>query len=999
MDNCRVLISNLLLVILSLCCCMIVVADDTDIFLGDGSSAVGAPNVLFIIDNSGSMIKNPARDAAGNEIAATRWELLVAGLKDILTSSVSTGINVGFMRLADQGAIEYPVVPLNATTLPILNSVVDKMLPWEKQQTRIVGAFFEAQRYFAGKAVSGGLSRNGKVWKGESVWRVSHPDSYNTGASHVLPAGCSVSDFQNIACKDETIAPIPTPLYKSPITSDCQSNHIILLSDGKPSGTVSSLEADIEALIGKQCNGDAPLFPDELCGRSLVEWMASNPANPSFSNSKIFIHTIAYNLFNGDTDEEGAIPFLMDLANLGKGNFYSTYTQSDVKEAILKTLNDIKLIDKPATFTAASVSVNQFNRLAHRNELYFSMFKPSLEPRWAGNLKRYQLGGSPLAIQDQSATNAVDPTTGFFKDTSKSFWSTGTDGDKVELGGAASKLPTPAARKLVTYLAGAPFPSNDLTNMVNSIDPSNTAITSSALLAADATERTQLLNWIRGVDVLDENKNGSTSDARQHLGDPLHSAPVTVTYGGTEANPDISIFVGTNEGFLHAIDAADGKERFAFMPETLLKNIKPQMDNISAQPHIFGMDGSPVVWRHDDNSDQQIKVVDNDFVYVYAGMRRGGRNYYALDVSDRNKPQLLWQIKGGSGDFQNLGQTWSTPIKTRVKIGAAITDVLLFAGGYDPVVDANPTNRVNATMGNAIYMVDAKTGARLWMAGNTVANADGLKLPAMKYAIPSNLEVVDSNLDGLADTIFVGDLGGQIWRFDIQHGSTAASTRVKGGMVASLAADGIGPNNRRFFFKPDISFVANNGSIQMVLAMGSGSLVEPLSSVTQDRFYVFQVPGGSNAPDYATLTPLTEAGFIDRTDTVSGPVASTSWFIRMDGAGEKVLAPSLTINQKVIFTTYIPAPVAACSLTQGKARYFVMNLINGNPVRDMDADGDIDKLDRSQFLATTVIASQPQVLFGEGGEAAATAGPNILGVDLGIDDKLRRSYWYKQPTP
>ncbi len=488
MHNYRVLaLINGLMMIGVLCSCLTVVADDTDIFLGDGSGGAGGANVLFIIDNSGSMIKNPAKDADGNKIADTRWELLVAGLKDILTSSVGTGINVGFMRFAKQGAIEYPVGPLNATTLPTLTSVVDKIKPWETQQTRIVGALFEAHQYFAGKAVSGGLSRGGREYNGESVWRVSHPDSYNTGGSHVLPAGCSVSDFQNIACKDEEIAPIPTPLYLSPITSDCQSNHIILLSDGKPSHEASSdLEDNIEALIGKQCDGDTAGFPEQLCGRSLVEWMASNPANPSFSNSKIFIHTIAYNLFIGDPQENGAIPFLNDLAQLGKGNFLTAYTQSDVKEAILKTLNDIKLIDKPATFTAASVSVNQFNRLAHRNDLYFSMFKPSQEPRWAGNIKRYQLGGSPLAIQDQSARDAVDPTTGFFKDTSKSFWSTVTDGDKVELGGAASQLPNPVDRKLYTYLSKAKNPSRDLTKPFNHIKFKNDEITSGKLLAADA---------------------------------------------------------------------------------------------------------------------------------------------------------------------------------------------------------------------------------------------------------------------------------------------------------------------------------------------------------------------------------------------------------------------------------------------------------------------------------------------------------------------------------
>src|SRR5207302_4300883 len=90
--------------------------------------------------------------------------------------------------------------------------------------------------------------------------------------------------------------------------------------------------------------------------------------------------------------------------------------------------------------------------------------------------------------------------------------------------------------------------------------------------------------------------------------------------------------------------------------------------------------------------------------------------------------------------------------------------VLLFAGGYD----TNQDNAIPAgtdSTGNAIYMVDPLTGSRIWWAGSD-SHAD-LVLAQMKYSIPSDLMIEDTNGDGLIDRIYVGDMGGQLWRIDL----------------------------------------------------------------------------------------------------------------------------------------------------------------------------------------------------------------------------------------
>jgi type IV pilus assembly protein PilY1 len=960
-------------------------ADDTDIFFGNAVQS----NVLFILDNSASMAEQ-VKDAQGNGTGITRIDAVKQAFP-VIINGLDKNVRIGLMRLNSESSVAYPVSTLDpASTTELKNLVKDLSVVWG---TAITNSLWEAHQYYAGGAVDHGRSRfrNGS-WN--SKYRVSHPDSYDTGADHKLPAGCKVSDLGAEACASEEIK--GNPKYITPITSNCQTNHIVLLTDG---AAVTNFSQDrIDGLVGgNNCQSDVPKDgrKDEACARTLVKWMAENVVNPKFSNSTIRLHTIAFNL-----SQPHAVTFLQDLAVRGKGTFHTADSASQLQAVFENLFFDV--IDTSNTFAPASAGVNQFNRLKHQNKLYFSVFKPSASPRWSGNLKGYQLAGDPLTIKDKNNREAIDASTGFFKTTSTSFWSESADGNEAALGGAASKLKNPDRRKLWTNIV-----SPALNNAKNRIAPDNTEMTDALLNAADSAEKIKLLNWIRGIDVNDENGNGSTTEARLHMGAPIHSAPAMVTYGGTKEEPDISIFLGTSEGFLHAIEAKSGEEQFAFMPKSLLKNIKPQMINSSSQRYASGMDGSPVIWRQDKDQDNEIESGENDFVRLYMGMRRGGRDYYALDVTNRNNPRVLWQIEGGAGDgvFAALGQTWSTPVKARVKIGTVIKDVLLFAGGFDETVDGKPNQAVEVSMGNAIYMVDAQTGARLWMASKVVDSGAGLALTEMKYAIPSPLQVVDINHDGLADQFYVGDLGGQIWRFDVRHGMTKPADLVKGGLIASLGSNdhsiANNPNQRRFFAAPDLSTAVQDGTGLLVLAIGSGSMIDPKSTSTQDRFYVLKFPLG-DMPDYATLTPITEANLTDRTDTINNlPVSASGWYIKMQDIGEKVLASSLTVDHQLIFTSYTPANTSAtnCQAATGYGRYYLVDVANGNPKTDMNADGDLDQQDRFRRLKSSSIPSRPGLLFPEDSNTAKMPiGTELPPINSNVSTDLKSVYCYQRTS-
>jgi type IV pilus assembly protein PilY1 len=247
---------------------------------------------------------------------------------------------------------------------------------------------------------------------------------------------------------------------------------------------------------------------------------------------------------------------------------------------------------------------------------------------------------------------------------------------------------------MYTYTA-ATAPSNvDLTLADHLFNETNALVTKSMLGNGGMTDayRTSLMQWARGVDLFDVDEDGDTTDARRRMGDPLHSNPVVVNYGGTDANPDITLFIATNEGLLHAIDTTDGSEVFSFIPQELLPNLDILYNNSGANAHPYGLDGPLTAWAKDVNNNGVLQdsggnTETGEHAYLYVGMRRGGNNYYALNVTDRSAPELKWMIQGGTGNFGQLAQTWSKMELASIKSSGSKRTVLIFGGGYDPLED------------------------------------------------------------------------------------------------------------------------------------------------------------------------------------------------------------------------------------------------------------------------------------------------------------------------
>jgi type IV pilus assembly protein PilY1 len=273
-----------------------------------------------------------------------------------------------------------------------------------------------------------------------------------------------------------------------------------------------------------------------------------------------------------------------------------------------------------------------------------------------------------------------------------------------------------------------------LTHSSNAFTTSNALITPGLLgLGSDPVARDKLIQFVHGYDAYGANPN----EVRDWiLGAFLHSRPLIVHYASQSV-----IYVGSNDGMLHAFDDGTGQELWGFIPPNLLNKLQA----LHADVLENFVDGSIKAYIKY-NTDGSI----NRVILIF-GERRGGNHYYALDVTNPMAPQYLWKISPDMFDYAELGQTWSNPNIGKIAYGAGEKWVAFIGGGYDDNQD-NDTPGAD-TKGRAIYVVDV-------INGSLVKRFSHAENASMTYSIPSDISRVDTNGDGKIDRLYVGDMGG-----------------------------------------------------------------------------------------------------------------------------------------------------------------------------------------------------------------------------------------------
>lgn len=843
----------------------------------------------------------------------------------------------------------------------------------------------------------------------------------------IIPTEVSSCDRERFQCDEvaNNATIVANATYVSPITNQCQSNAIVLLSDGQPfvdnDADTDATRASVKTLIGRATDC-APIagqvlpetadnsLADGRCGPELAEFLATVDQSDAVDGDNVInTYTVGFGVESNPEAEN----YLKSLASSGGGSYFPASGTDSLISAFKSIIESVTATAR--SFAAPVYTVDTDSLLAHSNDIYLPLFENSSLPGWKGNIKKFKLNAAG-EIVDRTGALAIDGQ-GVLKATAVDFWtdtasSVDIDSNPVTSGGFANRI-DPSARKLLTE-------NNSGLVALNASNVSKTQLGDAGM--ADAY-RDQLIAYIQGYDA-----DGVT--ARGEMGDILHSKPTVVSYTNQQV-----LFFGTNEGYLHAIDASDssatgsgGTEKFAYMPSALLKNIDGLLKNTELTgplKRIYGVDGTMTVWVNDKNKNGKVDTADGDTAYLYFGLRRGGSAYYALNISNPDNPSLLWKIDN-TGDFSQLGESWSKPVlgKLRYKKSGSVVleDVLVFGGGYDNRMDEetlSARSALSTTKGNGVYIVNARTGDLIW--SYTGGN--------LQHSVPGNIRVLDMDSNGSIDRLYFGDTGGNIWRVDLNADDVDSDASlydvVNDARVSKLASlGGSGADYRKFFYEPDVAFFKHNGRYVLVLSIGSGYRSHPMNNTISDRFYVLYDENVLNIPETAPAA-LTDADLISSVTLAGKDFLTTThkgWYKDLTvGQGEKVLASAVTFLNKIIFTTFTKTDTvtstgvgdSCTSLTSTQTQAYVLDLMTASPTVDLDDDGVITAADEYAVISHGDILDSPQLVFNEPSNCTTEGcnqyvdirvGKSLLplvdentvdgNVDLG--DFLPKVYWINQ---
>lgn len=573
----------------------------------------------------------------------------------------------------------------------------------------------------------------------------------------------------------------------------CQKNFVIVLTSGFSSedGTsdnqsVPSILADFDGDnnsdgIGEgniSIDGVVSAIPHNMNGTSHLDdvayYLRTNDvvysATPSFKNLSTYTVGIQSGplsrafLINTSNNGNGALN-LYDASDPEYGAYhFEADSPEDIGESLLGALNNI--LSKTTTFTAPVVPVT---RTMSGKTIYLSFFRPAEGLFWEGDVRKFALDSSNQII-DAYGNPATWPN-GAMRENAVPIWSTRDWSETMHH----------STREIVTYLGEANL--NDAGNAFT-IDNVTAAQLGNPVTAANVDDSSRIIAFVRGADAYDEDGDTVLDENRQVVtADSLHGKPVVFTFvhQSAEGDPQIDsaetrVFFGANDGMLHAVDDSDGSEAWGFIPPDLLPGLQNMVYGVG---HPIFIDSSPRLCFLDRDRDGNIDdfngngfvdVEEDDRVLLVFGERGGGSAYHALDVTDPDAPVYQWGFSKDAAwgsapqTVPWLGGSWSEPVFGRIKIEHD-TESLEPPDETDPNLDYHNVIIVgggfseNGTAGRGVLVVDVETGEVLKEFRNTADNNIGMNFP-----IPSSVTAIDADDNGFLDKVYVGDVGGRMWR-------------------------------------------------------------------------------------------------------------------------------------------------------------------------------------------------------------------------------------------
>ncbi len=520
---------------------------------------------------------------------------------------------------------------------------------------------------------------------------------------------------------------------------------------------------------------------------------------------------------------EPRIDDLWHAAVNGRGKYYSARDPASLRDGLTDALAGVSV----RTGTAAAATASNPNVVSGDNFIFSSTFE---SVKWTGQLIRQTIdistgslsGGADWSARDQLDTN-----------TSRNIY--------IFDSSAANKL-EPFLWAGLDATQRAYFQTPNI-NPLSQFCSSGTNCLNSASQAAAAGQN--LVNFLRG----DSTNEGGLFDSskyyreREHvLGDIVNAEPAYVKkpvfsytdsgYSGfksSKAGRAGTVYVASNDGMLHAFNADDGSERWAYIPTTLLPKLYKLADKNYGVNHEYFADGTPLV--------SDVYIGGEWRTILVAGLNAGGRSYYALDVTDPAAPKALWEFTD-----VNMGLTFGRPEISKLKDG---TWVVFLTSGYN---NSTATGGPSGDGVGYLYVVNAANGSLVRKISTGVGTA----------AAPSGLAQIrawadNAEFDNTAQRVYGGDLLGNMWRFDV-NGDVGAA----GFDAHRLAAVG-----RPITSRPQLGDVS--GTAMIFFGTGLYLGISDLGSSATESFYAVKDTLGT----VSYGNPRSDSSFVRQTLTAS----------------------------------------------------------------------------------------------------------------------------------
>lgn len=710
------------------------------------------------------------------------------------------------------------------------------------------------------------ITRSQRLNFGLTVFQYDHGGSIigecgvNETSLHAQINGITANTWTPLGESMETVLDYFT--YDGPnavIQSPCQYNFVLVVTDGEPTMDVDVSpylwDADNDGHDPGNCTSIGSWLPDYYdCSDhfdDIAYYMQHEDLRPDLEGDQnVVTYVVGFHI---------DIPMLQEAAVNGDGLYFQAENAVDLYLSMEYAIQDI-LRRISAGSAVAVVSTER----GTDDRLYRGKFMPL---DWVGYLECYQL---PYEDGDPALWEAGEMLRARSWSTRNIFTALGTTKLDFSQGNAPLLLP---------YMN-----------------------------AMSVAEAETLINYARGA----EYPGAKRYRNNWKLGDIVHATPVVVgapadfileesyqNFYDANQNRQKMVYVGANDGMLHAFNAESGVEEWAFVPEFALPDFVTMADTNYC--HVYTCDQTATV--------KDVKLGGVWRTVLIAGGREGGSSLFCLDITDPNSPQVLWQE-----DLPN-GKSYNSEVQI-VSIDG--NPVAIVGSGLDE------------TDGQAwVYGYDVENGNLL---GSVLLSEDNGARNKATTPAP-----VDMNLDGNVDLVYVGDLLGSIWRFEV-NGYTNPDYWDKSELFT-------GANE---ITSPPATAYGPNGEVYVYFGTGAYLTEDDMTDQTPQSFYCV-----IDRQDGSTYDP---GDLVDQTSTIHTLNGDPGWYVDLwNEEGERVTETAVVVAETVIFTSYAPTQVACAG--GGNSYLYQLNYLDGTKAKNNESD---DPEDRSVSLGDGV-ASYPVV--------------------------------------